>query len=91
MKYTVTCDKSNNGFKEEMLEVVNADFRFEGVEGRVYRVSFSATEGTTFEELRTNLFTRLEEVLAPYTGQEIADEIEALRVNYERGYLQKQV
>jgi hypothetical protein len=86
VKYSITCDESNNGFKEEMLEVVNADFRFEGVKGRFYRVEFKPVEGTSFAELRRNLFTRLAEVLEPFSGQQIADEIEALRVNYGRDY-----
>lgn len=84
---SVTCDASNNSYADELRGVVCVDFRFRGVK-EIYRLEFTPQEGTSFAQLRQNLFETLHERLSQYTQREIADDIMHLRIVCERAYAQ---
>jgi hypothetical protein len=62
--------------------VVNADFKFER-DPKTYRVVFCPVPGKDFLEMREQFFARLQEVLEPFTAEEIGEMIfsESVRSN----------
>lgn len=73
--WTLVCDDSNNGFEEDILEVVNLDFSFRGF-SKVYRVVMKPTNPkASYEEFKHKIFASVHEELREYTADELMTEL----------------
>lgn len=89
MKYRIVCDKTNNTYKDELEEVVNIDFFFEGVRKGVRVTMKCAVPEADFSIWRDDLFQFVPSYFEEISGKEAADWVNSQLVQNQNGYAKK--
>lgn len=74
MKFSVTCDDSNNSYADELTERVRIHFKFEGVKS-VYELVLKPQEGQDFEGFKKRCFESAATAFQEADGRELANDL----------------